>query len=136
MTTINTRIPYAQAGGGGSGEDSATGAPMSVYRTRGVIDINLNRLPTANDISIVVSEAIVPLDAFVCTSAGTPTSGVTGATSVVPGDYLVYISGTVTVASSWCAINNATNLSAGMLPNAVPGWVRVIGTPGSDSGTA
>lgn len=135
MPTINTSIGYVNNGcDDGLPGTPAGGAAAAVYRTRGTIDITLNRLPQVSDINIAISEPINPLDAFLVVNAGTPTAGVTGAGTVNPGDYLVYISGTVTVAASWAAITNPSTLT--QFPNSPPGFVRTVGSRGASSDTA
>ena len=76
-STINMSTPYVTGQGGddGAGSDRFNlAAGFSIYRTRGAIDINLNRLPTADDVTTAPSEDIIINDAFVCCSAGTPFS--------------------------------------------------------------
>ncbi len=127
MTTINMQLPYVSGQGGddGAGSDSFNKAGgYSPYRTRGSIDINLNRLPVSDDITFAVPEAIVINDAFVCSSAGTPFSGVIGATAVNPGDYLVYNGGGPTTAGNWVAIANPDYTAN--LRNCPPRFVRII----------
>jgi hypothetical protein len=127
MTSINLNIPYVSGTGGddGAGSDQYNkSGGFSVYRTRGCIDINLNRLPIADDITISPTQDIVSLDAFVCTDAGTPMSGITGASTVNAGDYLVYLSGGATTPANWIAINMPDHTAS--LPNCPPRFVRVI----------
>ena len=127
MTSINMQTSFVTGMGGddGAGSDLFNlAAGFSVYRTRGSIDINLNRLPVADDISINPDEDIILNDAFVCTDAGTPASGVTGAGTVNAGDYLVYLGGTITNPAAWIAINRPDYTAK--LPNCPPRFVRIV----------
>ncbi len=137
----NMNRAWVSGAGGGTAEDcQSQGAAFSVYRTRGIIDLNENRLPNANDVRVAITEPILGYDAFVVSGGGTPVSGVNmaaGVTALNPGDYLVYLGGTVTSASSWWGIVNSNNATTGLNPNMQsPYFVRIVGTPGGTEGAS
>ena len=111
--------------------DDCQSCQTEIFITRGILDLNENRLPNTADVNVRPSDPLVAYNAFVITGAGTTIAGVTGKTSLNVGDYLFLIANAdPTVASNWMGVaNNATNSTVGA--NAYWGtnrkYVRVVG---------
>lgn len=83
-------------------------ALTQVFTTRGSLNLALNRLPNANDLSVRPSDPLIAYDAFLVSVAGTPVAGVTGVASLNVGDYLVLVNdAAIATAASWTGIVNS-----------------------------
>jgi len=134
MPSVDMQRGFVSGGGGGPDAGpgvSSAGAAFRVYRVRGVIDANENRVPNDNDLNVAVLEPLVGYDAFMYSSAGTPASGVTGAGTVNAADFIVYLGGDPTLAASWFALNRPDYTAS--LPNCPDGFIRVVGERGASA---
>ena len=128
---------FVSGGGGGSADDCNTpGVSFRVFRSRGTIDMNEGRIPNVYDVSVVVTEPIAGYDYFMVAAAGVPAAGVQfaspGVSTAKVGDYLVYMAGDPTLASSWTLVSRTTTLADGMV-NSPPNYVRIVGDKASTS---
>ena len=140
MATVNYSNINVRGGNEGMLDDNAAGGPGMVsnsltllFTTRGTLDLNLNRLPIQNDVTVRPTDPLIVNDSFVMSSAGTAPAGVTGTTALNPGDLLVLIAPDATVAANWQGIlNSALPLPKASQSSAYNGQVtnnvRVVGT--------
>ena len=112
MTANNrTFVITSQEGVPGVGVEGAKVSPdalTQLYCTRGSIDLSLNRLPNANDLSVRPSDPLIAYDAFLVSVAGTAVAGVTGTTALNVGDYLILVNDSaIATATSWNGVVNS-----------------------------
>jgi hypothetical protein len=136
--SINARRNFVQVGHesvanpAATGPDAVTNALTQLLSTRGSIDLNENRLPNADDLTVRPTDPIVAYNAFVVSAAGNAPAGVTRVTALNVGDYLVLsVDADPTVASNWMGLTNValSSFSASTYSGAHANWYHIVDTP-------